>query len=138
MVSRTKGMAMGVALLIAISKPLTGRADGQKALEQAVVHFGQPLPQTGGAVSNVLFPDEVTIRKNGTVTFVVNGGGHGIAIHAVSKNTTRDDIADLLIPAVNDDVWDRWEADLRQAHRHFIDADAKAKEAIAIAEGWYA
>jgi len=103
MVSRTKRMAMGVALLIAISMPLTGRADGQKALEQAVVHFGQPLPQTGGAVSNVLFPDEVTIRKNGTVTFVVNGGGHGIAIHAVSKNTTRDDIAeDLCQGGAND------------------------------------
>jgi hypothetical protein len=51
---------------------------------------------------------------------------------------TRNDIADLLIPAVSDEVWDRWEAELRQAQRLFIDADAKAKEAITIAEGWYA
>jgi hypothetical protein len=50
---------------------------------------------------------------------------------------TRDAIADLLIPAVSNEVWDRWEAELRQAHRLFIEADAKAKEAIAIAEGWY-
>jgi hypothetical protein len=50
---------------------------------------------------------------------------------------TRDDIADLLIPAVSHEVWDRWEGELRQAHRLFIDADAKAKEAIAIAEEWY-
>lgn len=50
---------------------------------------------------------------------------------------TRDDIADLLIPAVSNEVWDRWEGELRQAHRLFIEADAKAKEAIAIAEGWY-
>lgn len=50
---------------------------------------------------------------------------------------TRDDIADLLIPAVSNEVWDRWEGELRQAHRLFIDADAKAKKAIAIAEGWY-
>jgi hypothetical protein len=38
-------------------------------------------------------PDDVTIRKGGTVTFVVNGNAHGIAIHPVSKKTTRDDIA---------------------------------------------
>lgn len=50
---------------------------------------------------------------------------------------TRGDVADLLIPAASDDVWDRWEAELREAHGLFMDADAKAKEAIAIAEGWY-
>lgn len=51
---------------------------------------------------------------------------------------TRDDLADLLIPAVSDEVWDQWEIELRHAHRLFIDADAKAKKAISIAEGWYA
>jgi hypothetical protein len=51
---------------------------------------------------------------------------------------TRDDIANLLIPAVSETIWEQWEAELRQAHRLFIDADAKAKEAITIAEGWYA
>lgn len=50
---------------------------------------------------------------------------------------TRDDIADLLIPAVSSEIWDRWEGELRYAHRLFIDADAKAKKAIAIVEGWY-
>jgi hypothetical protein len=34
-----------------------------------------------------------TIVKGGTVTFIVNGGGHGIAIHEVDKKTTRADIA---------------------------------------------
>jgi hypothetical protein len=51
---------------------------------------------------------------------------------------TRDDIANLLIPAVSEDIWDQWETELRQAQRLFIDANTKAKEAIAIAERWYA
>jgi hypothetical protein len=39
-----------------------------------------------------LTPEEVTIFKDGQVTFQVHGGGHGIAIYEVSKDTTRDDI----------------------------------------------
>jgi hypothetical protein len=60
------------------------------------------------------------------------------AAFSTVTHITREDIADLLIPVVSNDLWDRWETDLRQAHRNFIDADAKAKQAIAIAEGWYA
>ena len=93
--------------------PTTGRADDKNeekaALQDAVVHFGQPQPQTpapapvGAAVTHFLLPDDVTIHKGGTVTFVVNGGGHGIAIHPVSKKTTRDDIAaDLCLGGAND------------------------------------
>ncbi len=51
---------------------------------------------------------------------------------------TRDDIANLLIPAVSEEIWEQWETELRHAHRLFIDANTKAKEAIAIAERWYA
>src|SRR5207249_477459 len=51
---------------------------------------------------------------------------------------TRDNLSDLLIPSLGKEVWDQWEAELRDAHRFFIDADAKANEAIAIAEGWFA
>src|SRR5262249_42942728 len=47
----------------------------------------------GAAVTHFLLPDDVTIQQGGTVTFVVNGGGHGVAIHRVSKKTTRADIA---------------------------------------------
>ena len=39
-----------------------------------------------------MVPEDVTIGKGGTVTFVVNGPGHGIAIYPVSTNTTREDI----------------------------------------------
>jgi plastocyanin len=41
-------------------------------------------------------PDEVTIAKGETVTFKVNGGGHGVAIYPVSAHTQRIDIIDGL------------------------------------------
>ena len=104
---------VGGTLALAVAFSTLGRADGisqdNNALQHAVVHFGQPQPQTpapapvGAAVTHFLFPDDVTILKGGTVTFVVNGGGHGIAIHFVDKKTTRDDIAaDLCQGGAND------------------------------------
>jgi plastocyanin len=72
------------------------------AVQDATVNFGQPQNQTpdaapvGASVTHFLMPNDVTIHKGGTVTFVVNGGGHGIAIHPVSKETTREDIAEDL------------------------------------------
>jgi plastocyanin len=98
--NRTTGILVATALAIAVSLSAVGRADDKvTALKDAVVHFGQPQPQTpdpapvGAAVTHFLMPNDVTIQKGGTVTFVVNGGGHGIAIHPVSKNTMRADIA---------------------------------------------
>jgi hypothetical protein len=38
----------------------------------------------------------VTIVKGGEVTFQIHGGGHALAILEVSKNTTRDDVGQLL------------------------------------------
>jgi hypothetical protein len=43
-----------------------------------------------------LTPEEVTIRKGGQITFQIHGGGHGIAIYSVSKNTTRDGLGQFL------------------------------------------
>ena len=43
-----------------------------------------------------LTPEEVTIEKGGQVTFQIHGGGHAMSILEVSKNTTRDDIGQLL------------------------------------------
>ena len=43
-----------------------------------------------------LTPEEVTIGENGEVTFQIHGGGHGIAIYEVSRNTTRDDLGQFL------------------------------------------
>jgi len=45
---------------------------------------------------HALFPDQVTIAKGGEVSFNIHGGGHGFAIYAVSKHTTRDDIGQQL------------------------------------------
>jgi len=59
---------------------------------------------------------------------------------AFSKVThiNREDIANLLMPAVTEEIWNQWETELRGAHRLFIEANAKTKEAITIAERWYA
>lgn len=43
-----------------------------------------------------LTPEEVTVEKGGEVTFQIHGGGHALSILEVSKNTTRDDIGQLL------------------------------------------
>jgi hypothetical protein len=47
-----------------------------------------------------LVPEETTIRWGGEVTFHVHGGGHAIAIYAVSGRTKREDIGEFLC-AVN-------------------------------------
>jgi len=101
-------IVMGFAVLVvSCAVGISVRAqDGDKhkvtAVRDATVQFAMPQPQPPGAgvpgspdnvSTHFLLPDEVTIFKDGTVTFVVNGGGHGIAIHEVSKKTTRADVA---------------------------------------------
>jgi len=71
--------------------------DQNTATQDAIVNFGDPVTLAGTA-NQVLVPDDTTIGKGGTITFIVNGGGHGIAIYPVSKNTTRQDITDQLMP----------------------------------------
>ena len=109
-------MAMAVAAL-----PVASMADndndhdhGPPAAPNAQVDFGvlptgplgPPPCLQAGAIGgpadpcsyklHVLTPEEVTIRKGGQITFQVHGGGHGIAIYPVSKNTTRDGIGQFL------------------------------------------
>jgi len=69
-----------------------------KAPADVVVQFGSPTNLAGGAPNQIVVPDEVTVRNGGRVTFIVNGPGHGLAIYAVSKDTTRDDISAQLCP----------------------------------------
>ena len=94
---------LAVAVMAALAFPAAGGADDkEKAANDAIVQFGQlvtPAPAAGslaGTLTHFLLPDDVTIRKDGSVTFVVNGGGHGIAIHRVNEKTTRQDIAEDL------------------------------------------
>jgi hypothetical protein len=88
------------ALALALAFPLTVRTDDKdkdkdkdknRAPQDIIVNFGDPVI-FAGAANQVLVPDDSTVGKGGTVTFVVNGGGHGIAIYPVSRNTTREDI----------------------------------------------
>jgi hypothetical protein len=48
-----------------------------------------------------LTPEETTIGKGGEVTFQFHGGGHGIAIYEVSRNTTRKDLGQFLCAGVD-------------------------------------
>jgi len=96
--------ALGLAMAVAL--PVIGRAHDKdkdnKAPMDAVVQFAHlvsPAPAAGslaGTLTHFLNPDDVTIAKGGTVTFVINNGGHGLAIYPVDKKTTRDDIAEDL------------------------------------------
>src|SRR5262245_26442272 len=105
-----------IAIIVAML-PLAAVAQHGKhaaAPETAAVDFGvlpltpigpPPCLQTGGIGGPAdpcsyklhhLTPEEVTIQQNGEVTFQVHGGGHGMAIYKVSKNTTRDRIGQYL------------------------------------------
>lgn len=88
LVSITLGLT--VALSLAISAVAAGQ-DGPHPPDNVIVDFGSPTSLTGAA-NLVVVPDEAEIRKGGTVTFIVNGLNHGIAIYPVSKDTTRDDV----------------------------------------------
>lgn len=95
-----------VTVIAALAFPMVGLAgesdkDKETAVpvQHAVVDFGQPQPQgTPAAATHFLQPvggvkdGEATIFKDGTVTFRVNGGGHGVSVYKVSKDTTREDI----------------------------------------------
>jgi hypothetical protein len=106
--SRRFSITVGAALALALALPLSGSAhdddNGTNAnvLTDAVVQFAMlvsPSPPAGslaGTLTHFLTPDDVTIKKGGTVTFVVNNGGHGVAIYPVSKKTAREDIAEDL------------------------------------------
>jgi hypothetical protein len=101
--SRKAILALAAACALAVAFPLTGNAkdkdkdkdndDNVVVQHDAVVEFGQGQPQPGGATTHFLDPDDVTVDERGTVTFVVNGGGHGVAIYKVAKKTTRAEIA---------------------------------------------
>jgi hypothetical protein len=93
-VEMSRQIILATVCALALAFPLRGIASGQgSAVHDAVVQFGQGQPQPGGATTHFLDPDDVTIEKDGTVTFVVNGGGHGVAIYSVAGKTTREEIA---------------------------------------------
>jgi plastocyanin len=85
---------MMLGITIAVSSVAVIKAQSQLLTDTTVMNFG-PTNSTAAGMSaplHVVVPDEVTIAKGETVTFMVNGGGHGVAIYPVSEHTTRADI----------------------------------------------
>ena len=89
MKSRRTMPIVSATLALTVAVALTAAKDDNHV--NVIVNFGDP-GALAGAANQVVIPNEVTIDKGGTVTFVVNGPGHGIAIYPVSDNTTRSTI----------------------------------------------
>jgi hypothetical protein len=88
------GMVVATGMIGATQKQ---DVSDQPAVQDAVVDFGHPVhPQPPAPAHHALYPGEVTIVKGGTVEFRMHGMGHGLALYAVSKNTTRAHIAEDL------------------------------------------
>lgn len=101
----------------------------QPAVDDPEMQFGHPeiLSDT---LNLVVFHrdgdedrNEVTILKGGTVTFRMNGPGHGIAIYPVSKNTTHEDIAEQLCQGPPPDCDPRLPP--AQCARKIVDGDGR-------------
>jgi len=92
-------IAAAMCSLVSVSAIAAGNGqDGdqdKKVEKDIVIEFGEPQPHAipNGPASHIVKPDEAFVSEGGTVTFNVNGTGHGIAIYPVSRNTNRDDIA---------------------------------------------
>jgi hypothetical protein len=77
----------------AATPPLLGCA-------QAAAAIGGPGDPCAFKIHH-LTPEEVTIFKDGQVTFQIHGGGHAMAIYEVSKDTTRDQLGQFLCAGVD-------------------------------------
>ena len=109
--------AVAAIPLVSFTQNRPGNGDlthGQAAVPNAAVDFGvlptaplgpPPCFQTGAIGGpndpcsyklHHLTPEEVTVLKDGQVTFQIHGGGHGFAIYEVSKDTTRKEIGQFL------------------------------------------
>jgi len=146
-------IVMFVAIIIATGMLVHAQSGSGKtaAVNHATVQFAMVQPQPPGAgvpgsndnvSTHFLNPDDVTIVKGGTVTFIVNGGGHGIAIHEVDKKTTRADVAEDLCDGNNNENGHGHEATDRiaravtcnaaanTANQNFVITDAKGNVVI--------
>lgn len=91
--SRSKTVrALAVVFAATSLLVLVAARTGAQIPTDVIVDFGPGHPQPAAPGNHVLVPNDVSILKGGTVTFRVNGGGHGIAIYPVHRKTTREDI----------------------------------------------
>jgi hypothetical protein len=89
-------IVFGIAVALSLAAVI--EAQNQLLTDTTVINFG-PVNSSAAPMTpplHVVVPDEVTITKGETVTFMVNGGGHGVAIYPVHKHTTRADITEDL------------------------------------------
>lgn len=96
--SRAEFLTLAFGITIALSSAVVIEAQNQLLTDTTVMNFG-PTNSSAPPMSaplHVVVPDEVTIAKGETVTFMINGGGHGLAIYPVSEHTTRAHIIDGL------------------------------------------
>ena len=92
-----RSIIVGLVLAVTLAVPMVVSADKDDgAPADVTVQFGQTRPPISSPRQPRSDPDDVTVNIGGTVTFTVNGGGHGIAIFPVSKNTVRADIEEDL------------------------------------------
>jgi hypothetical protein len=91
-------IAFGIAIALSLAVGIEAQNQLLDPTLTTVINFG-PVGSDAPPMSpplHVVVPDEVTIAKGETVTFMVNGGGHGLAIYPVHKHTTRADIIEGL------------------------------------------
>ena len=94
--ARLLGLVFGITIALSLAAVIG--AQNEMLTNTTVINFG-PINSTAPPTSpplHVAVPNEVTIAKGETVTFMVNGGGHGVAIYPVSNQTTRADILEGL------------------------------------------
>jgi plastocyanin len=93
-----RSLSVGLVLAVTLAVPMAVSSDqNDGAPADVIVQFGQnQFPQSPAPANHFLDPNDVTINKGGTVTFEINGGGHGIAIYPVSSKTDREDIEEDL------------------------------------------
>jgi plastocyanin len=126
-----KNVALPIVAALVLLPALTRAQHGDlthehAASQDAAVDFGVLQPSVGGVLQPIgpapcaqalnliggaqdpcayknhhLIPEEVTILKGGEVTFQVHGGGHGLAIYTVSKDTTRDELGQFMCPGMD-------------------------------------
>jgi hypothetical protein len=84
--------------------------------------IGGPADPCAYKIHN-LTPEEVTITKDGQVTFQIHGGGHAMAIYEVSKDTTRDEVGQFLCAGFDP-------ADLETPDLHFCNLSASNANAM--------
>lgn len=89
-------LAFGITIALSVVVIQAQLLTDTTVMQFGALNMTTPAPGPTPFPYHVVVPEEVTIAKGETVTFKVNGGGHGLAIYPVSAHTQRSDIIDDL------------------------------------------